>query len=98
MKCLKIIEILLKEIKDLNKWIYYFHGIVIIIMMLISPEFVARFDTIAIKALLEQFCLGMEMDKGFGKFTCKCKGPRSGKKGTKTENMINQISRLIAEI
>lgn len=47
------------------------------------PEFVARFDTIAIKALLEQFCLGMEMDKGFGKFTCKCKDQRSGKKRNK---------------
>ena len=58
MKCLKILEILLKEIKDLNKWIYYFHGIEIIIIILISPEFVARFDTIAIKVLLELVLFG----------------------------------------
>lgn len=68
MKCLKIIEILLKKFKeDLNKWIYYFHGIVIIIMMLISPKFVARFDTIPIKALLELVLFG----HGNGQRFCK---------------------------
>ena len=99
MRCLKIIEILFKEIKEyLNKLTYYFHGIVIIIMMLTSQKFVATFDTIPIKALLELVCLGVEMDKGFAKFIWKCKGPRSRKTETKTEKMINQVSRLIAKI
>ena len=38
------------------------------------------------------------MDKGFAKFIWKCKGPRSRKKETKTEKMINHVSRLIADM